>query len=202
MLRELGMTSVLIVPLKARGRVMGVMSLIAAESGRRYTEAEQTSRRAAGGARGDRDRQRAPLHGNGSGAARARGIARASSRATTRSFRRSNEEFAAKTRLAEQSRAEAEAANRSKADFLAHMSHELRTPLNAIAGYSELMEIGLHGPLTAEQREDLRRIKRSQRHLLSLINDVLNFAKLEAAHVRYAINAGLAFVMRCSRSKR
>ncbi|MBK5187419.1 MAG: PAS domain-containing protein [Gemmatimonadaceae bacterium] len=98
-----------------------------------------------------------------------------------------NDELAAKTRLAEQSRAEAEAANRSKADFLAHMSHELRTPLNAIAGYSELMELGLHGPLTPEQTEDLRRIKRSQRHLLSLINDVLNFAKLEAAHVSYDI---------------
>ena len=100
-----------------------------------------------------------------------------------------NEELAAKTRIAEQARGEAVAANRSKADFLAHMSHELRTPLNAIAGYSELMELGLHGPLTPEQSEDLRRIKRSQRHLLSLINDVLNFAKLEAAHVRYSIRA-------------
>jgi signal transduction histidine kinase len=63
------------------------------------------------------------------------------------------------------------------------MSHELRTPLNAIAGYSELLKLELRGPITREQREDLDRIDRSQRHLLSLINDVLNFAKIEAGHV-------------------
>jgi signal transduction histidine kinase len=63
------------------------------------------------------------------------------------------------------------------------MSHELRTPLNAIAGYSELLKLELRGPITREQREDLERIDRSQRHLLSLINDVLNFAKIEAGHV-------------------
>jgi len=63
------------------------------------------------------------------------------------------------------------------------MSHELRTPLNAIAGYAELLELGIHGPVTAAQRESLGRIRHSQRHLLSLINDVLNFAKLDAGHV-------------------
>jgi signal transduction histidine kinase len=66
------------------------------------------------------------------------------------------------------------------------MSHELRTPLNAIAGYSELLKLELRGPITREQREDLDRIDRSQRHLLSLINDVLNFAKIEAGHVAIA----------------
>jgi signal transduction histidine kinase len=55
--------------------------------------------------------------------------------------------------------------------------------LNAIAGYAELLAMGIRGPVTDQQREDLRRIQRSQRHLLSLINDVLNFAKLEAGHV-------------------
>ena len=81
----------------------------------------------------------------------------------------------------------AEEANQAKMDFLATMSHELRTPLNAIAGYAELLELGIHGPVTAEQREALNRIQRSQRHLLGLINDVLNFAKLEAGHVEYRI---------------
>ncbi|HEY1952673.1 MAG TPA: ATP-binding protein [Gemmatimonadaceae bacterium] len=80
-------------------------------------------------------------------------------------------------------RHEAEEANKAKSQFLATMSHELRTPLNAIAGYSELLKLELRGPITPEQREDLDRIDRSQRHLLSLINDVLNFAKIEAGHV-------------------
>jgi signal transduction histidine kinase len=65
------------------------------------------------------------------------------------------------------------------------MSHELRTPLNAIAGYTELMEMGMHGPLTEKQRDALERIRRSQRHLLGLINAVLNFARLEAGHVTF-----------------
>jgi PAS domain S-box-containing protein len=80
-------------------------------------------------------------------------------------------------------RQEAEEANAAKSRFLATMSHELRTPLNAIAGYAELLRLELRGPITKEQREDLDRIDRSQRHLLSLINDVLNFAKIEAGHV-------------------
>ncbi len=86
---------------------------------------------------------------------------------------------------AEAARRRAEEANRAKSEFLAAMSHELRTPLNAIAGYAELMELGLRGPVTEEQRGDLARIRRSQRHLLTLITDILNFARLEGGRVEY-----------------
>jgi len=84
-------------------------------------------------------------------------------------------------------RAEAERANRAKSEFLAVMSHELRTPLNAIGGYAELMEMGIRGPVTPQQREDLRRVQTSQRHLLGLINEVLNYARLETGTVHYDV---------------
>jgi PAS domain S-box-containing protein len=81
-------------------------------------------------------------------------------------------------------RADAEQANRAKMEFLAMMSHELRTPLNAIAGYAELLTIGLRGPLTEAQLADVQAIHRNERHLLSLIEEVLTFAKIDAGRIR------------------
>ena len=82
---------------------------------------------------------------------------------------------------------EVEAANRSKSEFLAVMSHELRTPLNAIGGYVQLLEMGIHGPVTDAQSHALERVRKSQQHLLGLINEVLNYARLESGMVTYEI---------------
>jgi PAS domain S-box-containing protein len=88
---------------------------------------------------------------------------------------------------AEEARKQAEAANRAKSDFLAAMSHELRTPLNAIGGYVQLLRLGVYGEMPPAQQEVLGRVEKSQHHLLSLINDVLNFVRLEAGRVEYRI---------------
>jgi signal transduction histidine kinase len=86
-------------------------------------------------------------------------------------------------------RAAAEAANRAKAAFLASMSHELRTPLQAALGFAQLMRSGLYGPVTDEQAEVLGRVERSQTHLARLIDDILDFARLEAGRVRISLGS-------------
>src|SRR4051812_21677212 len=88
-----------------------------------------------------------------------------------------------------EARAEAERANRVKADFLAMMSHDLRTPLNAIGGYAELLEMGVHGTLNETQAQTVQRIQRSERRLRSLIEDVLSFARIEAGRLDLAPRA-------------
>lgn len=81
--------------------------------------------------------------------------------------------------LAEKNRQLQEASER-KSEFLANMSHELRTPLNAIIGFSEVLKDGLSGPLSDQQREYVTDIYTSGRHLLALINDILDLSKVEA----------------------
>ena len=90
---------------------------------------------------------------------------------------------------AEAARAEAEQANRAKSQFLATMSHELRTPLNAILGYADLIEAGVAGAVTPAQLGYVGRMKASGRHLLGLIDDVLDFAKIEAGQLVVAREA-------------
>jgi PAS domain S-box-containing protein len=182
--RALALRSYIAVPLAGRERVLGVLTLVVAESERRYTEADVTlavelGRRAAVAIENARliaalreseehlQEQAAELE------------------LQTEELEATTEELMQQTEAAEQARRVAEEANQAKTQFLATMSHELRTPLNAIGGYADLLALELRGPITPGQRDDLERIKRSGHHLLGLINDILNFAKLEAGQVEF-----------------
>jgi signal transduction histidine kinase len=156
LLREIGIGAYVIAPMVARGRVVGAITFVTTESGRRFGDldvllAEDLASRAALAV------DNARLH---------------------------MEALEARKDAAE-AQAAAEAASRAKSEFLAVMSHELRTPLNAISGYVDLIEMGLRGPVTPEQRADLARIQRSQQHLMGLINGVLNYSRVEAGVVHY-----------------
>jgi signal transduction histidine kinase len=98
--------------------------------------------------------------------------------------RKQAQERAQQLAVEREARLEAEAASRAKSEFLAIMSHELRTPLNAVLGYSELMELGISGPVTEKMREQIGRIRMSATHLLGLVNDILDLAKVEAGRLQ------------------
>ena len=153
LLGALQFSSIIVVPLMARGHTLGALTLCHTESARRYDTADL---------------------------ALAEDLARRAALAV---------DNARLYRDAERARQAAEEANRGKSQFLANMSHELRTPLNAIGGYTQLLELGLHGPVTDDQRAALGRVQKAQQHLLALINDVLNFAKLEGGRVEYDVEA-------------
>jgi PAS domain S-box-containing protein len=89
------------------------------------------------------------------------------------------------SRAAAAARDAAEAANAAKGQFLSTMSHELRTPLNAIGGYTDLLTLGLRGPLTEAQRQDLERVRLANQHLMSLVTDILNFARVDAGQIEF-----------------
>ena len=81
----------------------------------------------------------------------------------------------------------AETANRAKTAFLGAMSHELRTPLNAIGGYIDILDMGLRGPVTADQHADFARVKTNQQHLALLITEILNFSRVGSGQVSYVV---------------
>lgn len=200
LLRGLGLRSYIVVPLSSRGRVYGALGLVTAESGRLYDDedrvlAEELGRRAGQAVENARlfreiDHQRQMLQDQQveleAQAAELEEASEALS-VTNAALEKGVDELRERTREALQARDEAEEANKAKSSFLAAMSHELRTPLNAILGYADLMMMGIHGAVTATQAESLGRMRRSAQHLLVLINDILNFARLEAGRIDYRI---------------
>ena len=209
LIQALGLCSFMVVPLRSRRTIMGAITFVTAESGRHYDArdlevAEELASRAAQAIENARlfadveearellEQQATELE------AQAADLATATSdlERSNAELRRANEELARHSAEAERARADAEAArqeadeaNRAKSEFLAAMSHELRTPLNAIIGYAQLLDVGIHGAVNENQHGDLTRIQRSSQHLLGLITDILNYAKLESGRIEYEIES-------------
>ena len=201
-IRDLGLKSYLIVPLKVRGTNLGALTLVYAESGRRFEErdldlATELARRIGTAienarllqeseeARHELEQQAAEMEIQ----AVEMEHTQDQMELTNKELQEVNQRLEEKTAEVEAALRQAEQANRAKSDFLATMSHELRTPLNAISGYADLLSMGIRGPVNEAQRADLDRINRSQAHLLGIINDILKFAKLESGQLEMKLEA-------------
>jgi signal transduction histidine kinase len=175
LLHELGIGSLMILPLLARGEVLGAMTFVGPEDGPRYNDAE---------------------------------LSLAEDLATRAAIAIDNARL---YRQAERAREAAERASQAKSDFLGTMSHELRTPINAILGYTQLLDMGVRGGLTDEQRALLQRVEGASRHLLDMVTRLLDMSKAEAGEltvqnqvntVDEVVNAALKAVRPIAKTRR
>ncbi len=146
-LDRFGIASMLIVPMRVRGRIVGTLGVTRDKPGHPYTADDQTFLQDLA------DRAGTAIE-------------------NTRLFME-----------VQQAREAAVQADLAKTEFLSHMSHELRTPLNAIIGFTGTLLMRLPGPLTADQEKQLNTVQSSARHLLSLINDLLDLAKIQSGKI-------------------
>ncbi len=182
LIRDLGLTSFIVVPLIASETRLGTLTIVMAESGRHYNEVDlefamDLGQRAALAIDNARTHEQLRMKTT------ELELQAAQLKQVVEVLETQTEELKTSNRDLAKSQAEANKANRAKMEFLAVMSHELRTPLNAINGYTDLMEMGIGGTVSDAQRDYLARIKKSGKFLLGLINDVLNFARIDAGSV-------------------
>jgi signal transduction histidine kinase len=175
LLRRLGIRSYVIVPMVARGRVLGAITFVTAEQNRRFGDidvvmAEDLARRAAMAV------DNARLH-------RTAEEARQAAESALAEAEMALEEAANAEEHLREARDTAEAAIRARDEFVSTMTHEIKTPVNAVIGYLELLELDVGGSLGETQRVYVQRAQESSRHLLRLVGDVLDFAKSESARL-------------------
>jgi signal transduction histidine kinase len=149
-LRQLGVGSLLTVPLVARNRLLGAITFVSSQLGAAFTRDD---------------------------------VQLAEDVASRGALALDNAQVYDLALVLQRS---AETANRAKTAFLGAMSHELRTPLNAIGGYIDILDMGLRGPVTANQHADFARVKTNQQHLALLITEILNFSRVGSGQVSYA----------------
>ncbi|MFL5541607.1 MAG: ATP-binding protein [Longimicrobiaceae bacterium] len=178
LMRRLGVRAYVIVPMVARGQVLGAMTFVTAERDRRFGDidvvmAEDLARRAAMAVDNARLHREAVEARNAADDALQEAEQALDEAATTEEYLR-------------EARDEAQAALRTRDEFVSTMTHEVQTPLNAIIGYLELLEMGVSGALGETQRGYVQRAQDSSRHLLRLVGDVLDFSRSETARLEVA----------------